>query len=227
MQKFTTEYLMMNLDSLAIQYGTDKSSLHHNYMPIYEEYLAPFRGEHIHFIELGGGGSSFDGKMGASAGVWSHYFPIADISILDHDPVCEAISHNRTTVFIGEQDDKELLDSMCEGKPPTVIVDDASHKIPKTIRSFKILFEHLEQGGFYFIEDTHCSYEPKFGNNREEFDRFILELMRAIDTQGRKLTPHNMQDHKKLDYSELSYWERWIESIEYHRGVLVIKKRSE
>jgi len=64
----------MSLDTLAIKYGTDKSSLHHNYTPIYEQYFADKRNSPITLVEIGFGGYEFYDRGGQSARMWKEYF---------------------------------------------------------------------------------------------------------------------------------------------------------
>ncbi|MEW8438209.1 MAG: hypothetical protein AB2689_08620 [Candidatus Thiodiazotropha taylori] len=219
---------MTSLDDLAKYYGTDKSSEHHDYMRIYESYLAEYKLKNFHLIELGVGGRTYNGPCGASLKTWKAFFQNARFSGVDSDPVCKEAEIENTQIYIGNQDDPFIADSVIATYgAPSIIVDDASHNNEKTIATFGLYFQLLEPGGFYFIEDTHCSYENKFENKREDFNQFLLSLASSIDQNGQKLTPHNAQAFTKIpNYDELPLKERWVEYYAYHRGLLVIRKRS-
>ena len=44
-----------------------------------------------------------------------------------------------------------------------IVIDDGSHINQHVIESFQILFPHLSRRGFYWIEDLHTSYWPRWG----------------------------------------------------------------
>jgi len=46
--------------------------------------------------------------------------------------------------------------------PFDIIIDDASHISPLSIRSFEILFKLLKRGGIYVIEDLHVFRMPGY-----------------------------------------------------------------
>lgn len=218
---------MKIFDQKALGFGTDKASDWHGYMQVYEHHLERYIGKSLHLVELGVGGVTYAGKRGASIKMWSSIFPGASISGVDIDPVCKQIRGGNIEIYIGSQNDPEVMNKIIEKSgAPNVVIDDASHINSITIESFMMYFGALALGGVYFVEDVHCSYERKFGNSRKQFDSFIVMLMRAVDIGGRKVTPHNMQNFEVIECKEsLSYLERWVESFEYNRGLLVVKKR--
>ena len=84
-----------------------------------------------------------------------------------------------------------------------MILDDASHINELTLRSFEMLFDHLKLGGFYIIEDTHCTYGDEkfaevakgwpgmkyndervnFNNDRKDFDYFLSNKIKELDNK--------------------------------------------
>jgi RHS repeat-associated protein len=65
----------MTLDEIGLKFGTDKSSIYHNYLPFYERY----RNEPMKLLEIGVAG-------GASLAMWTEYFPNSAIVGADIDP---------------------------------------------------------------------------------------------------------------------------------------------
>ncbi|MCZ8531379.1 hypothetical protein [Alteromonas sp. PRIM-21] len=219
------------LEKLAQRYNTDKGKHWHNYTPYYEDLLNQKRDRTFSMIEIGVGGTTYAGSPGASISMWSEYLPFCDLHGIDIDISCAKLSLPNTTIHIGDQEDKDFLNEVFSRLkfPLEVVIDDGSHINSKTIKTFNILFKKIAPGGIYIIEDTHCTYEKKFDNNRDEFDKFLLKVMRSIDTDGQKLTEHNMQDFTKIPNkvrNRLPYLQRWVEKIHYSRGLCVIYKRS-
>lgn len=150
----------MKLDDLAKKYNTDKSSLSHGYCPFYEKHLPP-RDAQIKLLEIGV-------KEGASLKMWAEWFPNAEIHGLDlfeeidlKDVGCDVFESCGASQIVklhkGNQCDWRLLEEL--RKPEfDVIIDDGSHNA----RDQMITFFGLFNGKQYYIEDTHCNYDPYF-----------------------------------------------------------------
>ncbi len=159
----------MSLDQLAIRHGADKSSLAHNYCVLYERFFDHLRNDEITLMEIGYGGYIYPERGGAGAKMWADYFhkgKIVTIDFYEKNPP----KHDRIKLFRGGQDDETFLTSVVtqEGQPD-IIVDDASHISPLTIRTFEILFPLLKSGGVYVIEDLHASYWHEPATDGTEF----------------------------------------------------------
>lgn len=217
------------LDQISINEGTDKSSVYHNYTRYYEKHFSIFRNKSINLLELGV-------KDGASLRVWKKYFNKGNIVGIDLLEECSKFKEERIDVFIGKQQDPNLL--LKVGKKYKdgfdIIIDDASHHNKFTIASFKNLFNFLRPGGIYAIEDLHCSYEDfgLFDNEREPMSKFITNLIADLDLNGRREIYrycNSAQDFNKLPdeaKAQLNYYERWIESITFYQGLMFISKKE-
>lgn len=144
---------MPTLDELAIKYGSDKSSLDHNYTPFYEAHLpkAPKK-----LLEIGV-------LHGASVRMWREYFPDCEIHALDlfeENPIPDipgVIFHK------GNQLDYRILETL-RNEDFDVIVEDASHNS----RDQMITFFGLFNGKQYYIEDIHCAEEEFYRQGLHE-----------------------------------------------------------
>lgn len=164
----------MNLQELALKYGTDKSSNGHNYIPFYEKTL-PDNPKKI--LEIGV-------KEGASIRMWRDYFPNAEIHGLDlfeEFPIPDipgAVFHK------GNQCDYSLLERLRQ-ENFDVIIDDGSHNA----RHQMVTFFGLFNGGHYYIEDTHC-------NQMEFYSEGLPEKFRATNVFISLSTSNNLGDHQ-------------------------------
>ena len=107
------------LDELGIQYKTDKSSQHHNYLRKYEFFLESYRTYEMNVLELG----VFNG---GSLSMWEKYFEKAFIYGVDINPDCQKYENARRKVIICDLSKKESYVTL-KGLEPMIIVDDASH----------------------------------------------------------------------------------------------------
>jgi hypothetical protein len=135
-----------SLNALGILYGTDKSDLGYGYLRHYESALSCFRSLPMNMIEIGV-------DNGASTRMWKRYFPKATIVGVDIQERCKAYEEDRIHIEIGSQSDGEFLDALAAKYPPTVLIDDGSHRAPDIIFSFERMFPALLPGGCYIIED--------------------------------------------------------------------------
>ena len=170
----------------------DKLAMPH-YMRRYEELvLEPARDRAVRLLEIGI-------ARGDSLYFWRDQLPHARIVGLDIDPVTLDDPSGRIRTYVGEQQDRQLLDRIARENAPEgfdYIIDDGSHIGQYTRLAFWRLFErHLKPGGKYFIEDWGCSYWPQYPDGRRyrppvaDFDlheRMLNAMHRAA--RERKLT---------------------------------------
>ena len=97
--------------------------------------------------------------------LWREYFgPSAVIFGVDIDESCRAIPQRSGQIRIGSQVDRRFMKSVVDEMGGLdIVIDDGSHINQHVIESFQILFPHLSRRGFYWIEDLHTSYWPRWG----------------------------------------------------------------
>lgn len=154
-------FLGAGLDLLAALCGTDKFGLHH-YTPVYETLARPLRRRPISLLELGVGGYA-RGLGGESLLMWAAYFRNGRIYGIDVEDKT-ALSGGRIKVFQCSQTDRQRLGALCaEIGPFDFVIDDGSHLNAHQIESFRILWPHVKDGGWYVVEDVQTSYWPAYG----------------------------------------------------------------
>lgn len=196
----------MTLNEIANKHKTDKGTWHHGYAVIYEKYLEPLRQTKQTLLELGVGGYEFPDRGGESLRMWTEYAPQWFITAID--------KHRKDFTIPGvnilqySQDDVEALTKICNDLQPSIIIDDASHINPLTIKSFEILWPLLAPGGLYIIEDTEASYWgiASDGTDYGGGDGGIVEYMK--DCADKVNTPYSN-----------------VEFIHFYKGVIILKKK--
>ncbi len=158
----------MNLDALALKYGTDKSSEGHWYTHHYDTIFRGIRRSVESVLEVGVG-------SGCSIRMWMEYFPNAVIFGVDQNNINGDFGP-RVKLHQYEQTDDSLRDVFASLKLD-VIVDDCSHEEEKTLKTLTNLFPLLEPKGWYVIEDMEMgSFPLKFGQwiAEHEVDRIHI-----------------------------------------------------
>lgn len=109
---------------------------------------------------------------GGSCILFSHLFGVERLSALDlihgspRFDAYRAAAPFRDRIrahYETSQDDKAALEAILSedfDAPPDLIIDDASHFLPESTRSFEILFPRLAPGGWYVLEDWSWAHFP-------------------------------------------------------------------
>lgn len=146
------------LMDIALRWKTDKTE--NGYIERYESYFEPLRDEKLNILEIGVKRAHPKYPHGAASHrTWKEYFPKAQIYGIDIDPKNKEYEQERLEIFIGSQDDPEIMKAVVEKAGHfDIIIDDGSHVNGLTLASFEGLFPHLKSGGLYVFEDLGASY---------------------------------------------------------------------
>lgn len=207
------------LDALARETGTDKSSTKHDYMRFYEAVLTPYRDSTFTMLELGVGIPS---RKAPSLRTWKAFFPRAEIVGVDIRKVSKEFEEDRIHVELGDISKPRVLRRIFNRWKPSIVVDDASHFWSHQITGFKTLFPMLPPGGVYICEDVQTSFgayhgESKFADQPESFWEFIARLQTGIAAGRSQVTITNRGEQRLV---------AWIDAILLSRKTVAIIKRQ-
>lgn len=199
-----------SLNSIALKYGTDKASNLHNYTRWYDKHL-PSPDSDMKLLEIGV-------DQGKSLKMWREYYTKAHIFGLDIND-CQPVEG--TVIWKGDQ--KNFLD---RNVIPNfdVIIDDGSHLWDDQIVSFKRLWQHVNPGGVYVIEDLHTSFLMAFGEpgglNTTTFLHLLMDDVGMYGAGG-------LGDVRNcIGYSDdlLNDYQRTVESMTFYPSICFIRK---
>jgi Methyltransferase domain len=144
-----------------------------HYLPIYDRYLAKYRGTDVKMLEIGV-------YKGGSLHLWREYLgPRATIYGIDINPDCAAVDGVDGQVRIGSQADPAFLARVVQEMGGVdIVLDDGSH-IGRHIRaSLDALFPLLADNGLYIIEDVHTAYSRRYDGrfSRHNFMRLVSRM---------------------------------------------------
>lgn len=214
---------------IGLQQKTDKIS-QHGYHFIYPNILDKYRDlKDKGIIEIG-----IENKY--SLNLWLEYFPYSFIYGMDINLECNG---ERFSILKGDQSNKNDLINLKENinKPIFFIIDDGSHIPEHQILTFDILFEKLEPGGTYIIEDIETSYWTKefIYNYKTNYGyqnkNSIIEIFKDLldDINSEFLTEENKQIQLSKRKENVSITNRKnISSILFfHNSIIITKKTKE
>ncbi len=173
----STEADLPSLDLIGIAEGTNKHSLHLDYLRQYQRMFSRFRHEPIDLMEIG----VFNG---ASLCTWRRFFTRARIIGVDINPRCARHAGDNVVVEIGSQEDPEFCSYLCWSTCPTIIIDDGSHLAFDVEFTFERLFPALQPGGCYAIEDIIFHFGP---NAEQVTAGAAVSLPAYLDSMQRRL----------------------------------------
>lgn len=202
------------LDQIGRMHGCDKSSLHHGYCDIYSSYFKWPLPPNFRMLEIGYGGYEDPNAGGESARMWKEWEPGLDLTVVD---IHQKANIPEGVKFIqGSQTDVRTYLGLF---PFDVIIDDGSHMNGDIIETFGILWELLNPGGLYIVEDMHSSYDAYYpdscaipvpvstftGTAMEYFTHLAHQVNKSF-FDGRYHKPYN------------------IEFIHFYKDLVIIKK---
>lgn len=168
---------MGRLTDIANHHTVDKGTEYyekHGYTELYDKYI-PEKGKFT-LLEIGV-------WHGDSLRMWEEYNPELNIHGVDIDPNVRKFlnASDKSVVHIGDQSNKEFMENVVVASGvPDFIIDDGSHQHEHIVVSFKILWDYLKPGGFYFVEDLHPSYAQR--------DETVKEIVKWLVDNERKYT---------------------------------------
>ena len=159
------------LSELALKYGTDKYN--HGFTQIYNNLLCNYKHDNFNLLEIGV-------FYGSSIKMWNEYFHNANIYAADNyiglngngnkfiepDKFIKEVSNNDNfnrvkIVYLDQSKEEELIKYANYCKKNNIkfkiILDDGSHLMKDQQLTFFYLFDLLEDGGIFIVEDTHTS----------------------------------------------------------------------
>lgn len=207
------------METIGKKYGTDKCSTAHNYLNKYEFFLKEFRNKSVRVLELGV-------FRGASLGMWGAYFPRGEIYGVDVDEACLKYSGDNRKVIIGDLSEISVLEDLKKINPH-ILVDDASHMWSHQIKALFVLFEAVEPGGVYILEDLETNFRiyKDSGYDDIEISAYdILKIINEIVVSGEKFDFSQVPELK--DYAEIiEKISADIEMISFIHGSCIMVKK--
>lgn len=213
---------MTALRELALKYGTDKAGGRdnpdrHEYCEAYEFFLGPMRHKKFTMVEIGVGGYHFIDRGGEGLRMWREYFSKARIHGVDLH--LKSLVIPGVTIWCGSQDDPVFLkDLIAKVGPVDVIIDDASHLNPLTLKTFEICFPLLAPGGLYVIEDVHSSYWHEEGFGGGDHPDTVMNFFKQ---QADGLNSYHLNGRLWLTHLPVPD----IESIHFFKEIIFIRKK--
>jgi len=205
------------LDILALKYGTDKSSEHHDYTKFYNQFFYSNKNEVKNVLEIG----VFRGN---SLRMWRDYFINAMIYGIDIDINCK-FEEERIKVLINDQINTNIINLLPNNFD--VIIDDGGHQSTQQIKSFEILFPSVKSGGVYIVEDACCLYwsEYNIGSNQTAIEYFktLVDHVNFFGSVTNGLYQRNREIILK-NKENVSFFEKNIDYILFTNSIILIKK---
>jgi hypothetical protein len=147
-----------------------------HFFDIYERHFSRFRNMSPVMVEIGVFG-------GGSLQMWKEYFgPGSKIVGIDINPDCKQHEDTDIEVFIGSQDDPDILNQVLKKYPHIdIVLDDGSHIMRHMINTFEMLYHKVSENGVYVVEDTHTCYWPEYDGGLKRDGSFMEFVKDKLD----------------------------------------------
>ncbi len=167
-----------------------------HYLSLYHRYFKKFLklNRPIRILEIGV-------FQGGSLQMWKEYFGgkgKVEVYGLDINANCKKFEQEDNEgvikILLGDQADISFLQQLTSTNQPfDIIIDDGGHLPDQQKNSFSILFNHLNAGGVYLVEDVHTSYfASHFGGYKNpvtfmEYSKNKLDELNAYHSENKQV----------------------------------------
>lgn len=133
------------IDGMPAEWGGDKGTAH-SYIETYEMLFRDIREKELKILEIGV-------LYGSSVKMWQDYFPNSIIYGIDVLEICKKYEDERIKIDIVDSTNPEKIKEVFKDLKFNIIIDDGHHDFDMQEKTFNTIFEYLEDGGIYIIED--------------------------------------------------------------------------
>jgi hypothetical protein len=202
-----------SLEEISKQYHSDKGSVYHNYLEIYEKYFSKYRNSLENFLEIG----LWEGD---SIRMWRDYFNVGNLVGADILDLSHVVLPN-TQIHICDQSDRQQLGNLIDSSYDSydIIIDDGGHWQHQQQITLGFMFPFLKSGGVFVIEDLHTANHPAY---TIPGDVATLEILHEWHSSG-KLVSNNMTPGE-IKYLQDNVAEIHIERAAVSDIAFIIKK---
>lgn len=216
------------MNRMALEANTDKSSEFHDYMTVYAPLFATYKDKPINFLEIGI-------YKGDSVKLWEKYFTNASLHFIDITDANIQYYSDRAHYHFLDQTNAIALNQFGNSFGAfDIIIDDGGHTMEQQITSFKTLFDHVKPGGLYIIEDIQTSYWKSYGGGGTQIFPLAGEnttvgfLKKLVDDLNMVPAKFKFANIDRLGVKELALLtplQQQIKAVHFYPCICVIEKR--
>ncbi len=196
------------LENLSSKYKIDKGRHKHFYTKWYEFYFGKIRLDNLSVLEIGTNNRSLK--------IWKKYFKNSDVYNINEKGLF--LKNNLLISFSDQIDEfflKKVLSKIILGFD--IVIDADNRLIENRKRMFELIFDKMNPGGVYVLENLHLTYE----RNNIELINFIKNKMDDINFKGK----YENNSFEKNYVEDMTREERIINGIAMYSGICFIFKR--
>ncbi len=120
-----------------------------HYFEMYQRHFQKFVGREVHVVEVGI-------YSGGSLDLWKNYFgDQCKVYGVDIEEACRSYANETTSIFIGDQADREFWKRFRKAVPKVdILIDDGGHEPEQQIVTLEEMLPHIRNGGVYLCTTT-------------------------------------------------------------------------
>ena len=182
-----------------------------HYFEIYHRHFERFRGKPVTVLEFGV-------QHGGSLQMWRNYFGRkVRLYGVDIDPRCARLGGRYAKIFIGDQEDRDFLQSIAdEIGPVDGLIEDGGHTMGQQIATFEVFYPQMSADGVFLIEDLHTSYWQSFGGGYRRPGTFVEHAKGLTDQLN---AWHSAEEELVVDE-----FTRTTKSMHFYDSIIVFER---
>ena len=170
-----------------------------HYFELYQRHFSKFVDRDVNVLEIGI-------YSGGSLNMWRSYLgKKSHIFGVDIENACKSYENEHTTVFIGDQGDRDFWEDFKSKTPPIdILIDDGGHTPEQQRITLEEMLPKMRCGGVYFCEDVHRKWN--------DFSAYATSLVEELNHLG--------------DTNDMNEFQKSVHSIHFYPYCVIIEKNA-
>lgn len=165
--------------------------------------------------------------QGGSIRAWLDWTVTTQVHGLDKKNSLDApIENARCHLDYGDQADREFIERTYGNIGLfDLVIDDGGHHQKAQQKTFSFLWRRVAPGGWYVIEDLHCSYWPVKGGSYDTTNTTIGFLKGCVDAVNHYGYLHERAEAQRIKRSP-NYLERTLGEVHVYPSIAFLRRRA-
>lgn len=206
-------HVRASLDDIGRAVGSERSSASLDLLKRYDDVIAPYVGTGVQILDI-------TAQVIESSELWAKGYPDSEVNIVYSRTDGLFNAPGKENIYTSRTFGSDFWLHLAKELNPNVIISDGRISVYHQMQMFRILFPALGAGGTFILENAVGALaSPRAGADKlsSHMVSFFYSLSKATAGFDEQFSRHD---------EFWDYCKRNIDSIEYFRGNVVVRKRS-
>lgn len=203
----------VDLNSIGITVGSERSSVTFDVLNRYEAIMVPYQRTGLSILDI-------TAQVHETELLWARRFPDAEINIVYSRTDGRVDASGKANTHSSKTFGADYWLGLAQDISPNVVLSDGKISVYHQMQMFRILFPVLQPGGTLVLENAGGKSSHLHPND-EELNTLIFDFFYSLSKAKAGINEHFSRRDEFWDYCD-----RNIESIEYYKSNIIVRKRT-